>query len=139
MKHTVIFRNRENRWDNALPLGNGVLGAMLFYEKHRLSMPINHYEVYYNINGAVLPADKLASFPRDDGKGAQRHAAIHALAENNIPVGDEPYCDYTYRKERQQAMADSSDGVRELSHSYPCTGELIFGFADSVTSSSVTL
>ena len=133
MKHTVIFKNRENRWDNALPLGNGILGAMLFYEKSRLSMPMNHYEVYYNINSAVLPADKLASFPADDGNGAQRHQKIRDLADNNVPIGDEPYCDYTYRKERQKAMTDSSDGVGELSHSYPCTGELIFGFDEAIT------
>ena len=139
MKHTVIFKNQENRWSNALPLGNGVLGAMLFYEKSRLSMPLNHYEVYYNISGAVLPADKLASFPADDGLGAQRHQKIRDLADNNIPVGDEPYCDYTYRKARQGAMADSSDGVRELSHSYPCTGELVFGFDEAVTGGDHTL
>lgn len=139
MKHTVIFKNRENRWDNALPLGNGVLGAMLFYHKNSLSMPLNHYEVYYNINGAVLPADKLASFPADDGQGAQRHQKIRDLADNNVPVGDEPYCDYTYRKERQKAMDDSRDGVGELSHSYPCTGELVFDFDEAVTGGDHTL
>ena len=139
MKHTVIFKNQENRWDNALPLGNGVLGAMLFYEKGRLSMPLNHYEVYYNINGAVLPADKLASFPADDGKGAERHARIKNLADNNVPVGDEPYCDYTYRKRRQEAMGDPDDGVGELSHSYPCTGELVFGFDEGITGGDHTL
>ena len=139
MKHTVIFKNQENRWTNALPLGNGILGAMLFYEKHRLSMPLNHYEVYYNINSAVLPADKLASFPADDGKGAERHATVKNLADNNIPVGDEPYCDYTYRKRRQEVMDDPDDGVGELSNSYPCTGELVFDFDEAVTSGDHTL
>jgi len=28
MKHSVNFNNRGNKWDNALPIGNGVLGAI---------------------------------------------------------------------------------------------------------------
>lgn len=55
MKHSVFFNNAENHWDNALPLGNGVFGTMLYFEGGTLYMPLNHYEVYYNINDSVLP------------------------------------------------------------------------------------
>lgn len=139
MKHTVIFKNQTNKWDNALPLGNGVFGAMVFYEKNRLSMPMNHYEVYYNISNAVLPKDKLAAMPADDGKGAQRHAATLALADNNIPGPGEPYCDYTYRKERQKARDDPELGLAGFSNAYPCTGELVFSFDESLTGCGHTL
>ena len=46
MKHSVVYTNTDSHWDNALPLGNGVYGAMLYYEKNVLHMPTNHYEVY---------------------------------------------------------------------------------------------
>ena len=57
MKHSVRFDNCENHWDNALPLGNGVFGCMLFYERAKLYMPMNHYEVYYNISDTVCEGD----------------------------------------------------------------------------------
>ena len=74
MKHSVVFKNQTNKWDTALLLGNGIFGAMLFYEKNKLFMPMNHYEVYYNISSEVLPKDKLAAMPRD-GDGKAEHAA----------------------------------------------------------------
>ena len=54
MKHSVLFQNADNHGDNALPLGNGVFGAMLYYEDGTLHMPLNHYEVYYNIGDSVV-------------------------------------------------------------------------------------
>ena len=62
MKHSITFTNTDNKWDNALPLGNGCFGAMVYYEKNRLYMPMNHYEIYYNISDTVLPKDKLAAY-----------------------------------------------------------------------------
>ncbi len=48
--HSVRFENRENDWKNALPLGNGVFGAMAYYNENVLHLPMNHYEIYYNIS-----------------------------------------------------------------------------------------
>jgi len=50
MKHAVVFKNCSNHWDNALPLGNGVFGGMVYYNGTKMFMPLNHYEVYYNIS-----------------------------------------------------------------------------------------
>ena len=61
--HSVIFKNCENTWQNALPIGNGVFGGMAYYSDRTLSLPINHYEVYYNVAAAVLPEDILAATP----------------------------------------------------------------------------
>ena len=58
MKHSVVYTNTDSHWDNALPLGNGVYGAMLYYEKNVLHMPTNHYEVYYK-DQLVDPATTL--------------------------------------------------------------------------------
>ena len=84
MKHSVRFDNCENHWDNALPLGNGVFGCMLFYERARLHMPMNHYEVYYNISDTVLPDDILASMPECDEPGAI-HNQCRQRADRNMP------------------------------------------------------
>ena len=57
--HSVVFKNCENSWQNALPIGNGTFGAMAYYQEKTLFLPMNHYEVYYNIGAAVLPEDIL--------------------------------------------------------------------------------
>ena len=72
MKHSVIFEGCGNHWDNALPLGNGVFGAMVFCHKNRVNMPMNHYEVYYNRSATTRPQDALRNAPpvvRDENSG----------------------------------------------------------------------
>lgn len=94
MKHSVFFNNAENHWDNALPLGNGVFGTMLYFEGGTLYMPLNHYEVYYNINDSVLPStfekDDLAVIADADSIGkegcsyGEAHRACIKKADGNI-------------------------------------------------------
>lgn len=126
MKHSVRFDNCENHWDNALPLGNGVFGCMLFYERAKLYMPMNHYEVYYNISDTVLPDDILAAMPECSEPGAL-HVQTRQRADRNMPPEGEPHC--LYRKDRAQVFERKKYGISELSNTYPQTGELIFGFA----------
>jgi len=126
MKHTVIFDNCENHWDNALPYGNGVFGCMLFYEKGRLHMPMNHYEVYYNISDTVLPEDILAAKPECAQPGAL-HAQYRQRADRNVPPEGEPHC--LYRADRADVFDKKKYGIAELSNTYPQTGELIFSFS----------
>ncbi|MDQ0973576.1 hypothetical protein QFZ31_003454 [Neobacillus niacini] len=45
--HVVKYENAESGWNEALPLGNGNFGGMVFFEEHKLTMALNHYEVYY--------------------------------------------------------------------------------------------
>jgi hypothetical protein len=44
---TVTFENAPSSWNEALPLGNGHFGGMVFFEENKLTMALNHYEVYY--------------------------------------------------------------------------------------------
>jgi hypothetical protein len=44
---TVAFDNAPSGWNEALPLGNGHFGGMVYFEDGRLTMALNHYEVYY--------------------------------------------------------------------------------------------
>ncbi|WCF10585.1 sugar phosphorylase [Paenibacillus thiaminolyticus] len=45
--HTVSYENAPSGWNEALPLGNGHFGGMMFFEDNRLTLAMNHYEVYY--------------------------------------------------------------------------------------------
>ncbi|RKN82145.1 glycosyl hydrolase family 95 catalytic domain-containing protein [Paenibacillus ginsengarvi] len=45
--HTITYDNAPSGWNEALPLGNGRFGGMMFFEDHTLTMAMNHYEVYY--------------------------------------------------------------------------------------------
>ncbi|MCL2571550.1 MAG: glycoside hydrolase family 95 protein [Defluviitaleaceae bacterium] len=47
MAHEIIFDGVYNSWNNALPLGNGKMGAMVFFENHELHIALNHYDHYY--------------------------------------------------------------------------------------------
>lgn len=44
---TVTFNHAPSGWNEALPLGNGHFGGMMYFEDQRLTIALNHYEVYY--------------------------------------------------------------------------------------------
>ncbi|MEC0227560.1 glycosyl hydrolase family 95 catalytic domain-containing protein [Paenibacillus alba] len=43
----VTFENAPSSWNEALPLGNGHFGGMAYFEDNKLTLALNHYEVYY--------------------------------------------------------------------------------------------
>ena len=147
MKHSVFFNNAENHWDNALPLGNGVFGTMLYFEGGTLYMPLNHYEVYYNINDKVLPSayedEDLAVIADADSIGkegcsyGEEHKARREKADGNLPPEGEPFCEY--RITREQARNSKAYGITAFSGSYPMTGDLSFSFAPTLENASHTL
>lgn len=49
MTHQIVFENAENHWNTALPLGNGRMGAMVFFHGNALHIALNHYDCYYPI------------------------------------------------------------------------------------------
>ncbi len=121
MKHAVIYDNCSNKWDAALPIGNGVLGCMLFYDEKQLHMPINHYEVYYNISKTVLPEDQYKSgkwVPRVTEEGQR------ARADRNAATGDETYYFYGQGSKDSSGFGEAD----EWGNTYPATGELTFSF-----------
>ena len=129
MKHSILFENCDNKWDNALPLGNGCFGAMLYYEKNKLHMPMNHYEIYYNIAKEVRPEDLLKVHqPVPDPGG--RFERFKAQAIGNQPTDDEPYCNYDFKK--SLAFDKSHIHISPFSGSYPPTGNLTFHFHDDI-------
>lgn len=144
MKHFVNFINRDNKWDNALPIGNGVFGAMLFYEDGVLQMPMNHYEVYYNTDHNYMPKDLANAARRIDElerKGApqqpkgfpQAHTDMIRKADGNIPPEGEPFVEYRLSREQATDLTNYAYGVSDVS-CHTSTGDLSFtfdgGFAD---------
>lgn len=147
MKHAITFKNQVNHWDNGLPLGNGVFGCMVYYDKHRLHIPMNHYEVYYNIRENVLPEDQLKALPEITDPGSVRRQRTE-IANGNTPKPGEPF--YYYRQARNPSAENSgkvgslqSSGsayaISQFSGSYPATGNMTFSFAESLQDADHTL
>ena len=124
--HQILFKNCENSWKNALPLGNGVFGAMAFYKNNSLSLPMNHYEVYYTISDSVLPCDILRNTPIENEPG-KSHRAYYEKAEHNKPAENEPF--FYYRIDKTTWKPGD---VGFFTSSYPATGELKFELDESL-------
>lgn len=129
MKHSIVFKNAENHWDNGLPLGNGCFGAMVYFEKNKLFMPMNHYEVYYNIAENVIPADILKATSDAEVPG-QMHAERRKMADESVPPEGEPFS--CYRNHRSVAYDRERYCVNGI-NSYPQTGDLKFNFCDCIS------
>ena len=135
MKHSVVFKNTDNHWDNALPLGNGVFGAMVYFEKSKLHIPMNHYEVYYNIEENVLPKDKLANAKPCVTPGAKRDKILTRAKNSIAPEGESFSC---YRSDRD-SVNDTESAEKYFDGSYPKTGDLKFDFCNCMADADSTL
>ena len=131
--HSIVFKNCENSWKNALPLGNGCFGAMAFWQDGSLSLPLNHYEVYYNISSAVLPEDKLKATSTSADPGGV-HRSYRERADRNQPKDGEPF--YYYRMNKPDHVGYAT---RETVGSYPSTGEMRFEMSSALQDESSLL
>ncbi len=132
-RHTVTFKNQENHWDNALPLGNNCFGSMLYYEDQKLYMPMNHYEVYYNVGTNVLPKDIYAALQKQEQTEGtsfapgEPHRTYRKRADANQPKGKEPFT--LYRTDSAVALNEEPYYLEGCSGSHPMTGDLVYHFA----------
>lgn len=132
--HSIIFKNTENDWENALPLGNGVFGLMAYFKNGSLHLPMNHYEVYYNISENVLPEDRLnASVPASD-PGALRRDTIARANRNSTKEDGESFTYYRLDKAK-----GSSYFVRAFDGSYPQTGEICLNVSNKLKKENTCL
>ena len=125
MKHSVHFKNTDNHWDNALPMGNGCFGGMLFYEEGKLHMPMNHYEVYHTTSANCRPVDKRKPLPPEEEWGKAYKKSV-AMADGNQIREGEPFC--YYREEKADAFDPEPYFEENISGANPSTGELVFSF-----------
>ena len=123
--HGIRFENCTNSWENGLPIGNGVFGSLIYYKENKLFIPLNHYEIYYNISKAVLPEDKLAEMAISENPGSVLKGRIDRAIKNQ-QFADENGLFSMYNVDRNGLP--SSMGA--FSGSYPQTGDLTYSFCD---------
>lgn len=121
--HGIRFENCENDWQNGLPIGNGVFGSLIYYKENKLFMPLNHYEIYYNISKSVLPKDILAATPVCENPG-ETLTARRIKAKQNGDGDNGLFSMYNVHRNNEASF------LKEFSGSYPQTGELIYSFCD---------
>ena len=84
---------------------------MLYLEDGTLYMPLNHYEIYYNISDSVLPssyAETDAKFVKEARETlgtpeflyGKMHESRRKMADNNNAVTDEPHAEYRVTREQ---------------------------------------
>ena len=123
--HGIRFENCTNSWENGLPIGNGVFGSLIYYKENKLFIPLNHYEIYYNISKAVLPKDKLAEMAISDNPGSVLKGRIDRAIKNQ-QFADENGLFSMYNVDRNGLPTS----MGAFSGSYPQTGDLTYSFCD---------
>ena len=85
-KHRISFAGVETGWHNALPLGNGRMGAMVYYRDGKLCIALNHYDCYYHVLSQYAsypentedPAGGVAgSGDKDEGRSSENAGTFH--------------------------------------------------------------
>lgn len=113
MTHRIVFDGVDNRWNTALPLGNGKFGAMVFFEGRTLHIALNHYDCYYPI---------LSRYARQSAKPAAK--TYEELCEQiAIARGEPDYGRSHYSDTLNPAPPDSRPAYRTTS--YPMAGEIL--------------
>lgn len=84
--HKIVYDNASSSWNEALPLGNGNYGTMVFYEYNKLTMAMNHYEVYYKKLSMYSQKFKNSDMP-------DYHKVFGKTFEEVRRSGLEKYCD----------------------------------------------
>lgn len=127
-QHSIVYDNCLSSWDEALPLGNGHFGGMVYLTARELVVAVNHYDVYYRI----LP--RYGAKARESSSGAQRTRSYpytledirsRALAAHEDP--DSP----AHNNYNLVFMPERADiyGVNRKGSAQPLTAELRVRFA----------
>ncbi|MCR2803555.1 glycosyl hydrolase family 95 catalytic domain-containing protein [Paenibacillus soyae] len=113
MTHRICFDGVDNRWNTALPLGNGKFGAMVFFEERTLHIALNHYDCYYPI---------LPRYARQSEKSAAK-TYEELRAQVDRARGEPGYERSHYTDTLNPAPPDSRPSYRTTS--YPMAGEIL--------------
>lgn len=124
MLHTITMKNTQTDWNEALPQGNGVLGAMSYFRHNRLCCAVNHYEVYYTMYERYSQAyqKKLKEGKLSFGEARSYEELMAAARESIRDLSREPYLNYQrviWPQTAQKRRPNSQQGV-----SHPPTGEV---------------
>jgi len=137
-----------NNWENALPIGNGRLGAMVYGNVEKETIQLNEHTVWSgspNRNDNLLAADSLASIRKLIFEGKQKEAEQMAnriiLSKKSHgqmfqPVGNfhlsfnghDNYTNYYRELDIEKAIAKTSYTVGDITY----TREVLASFPDHV-------
>jgi hypothetical protein len=136
--HQVVFRNVPNDWHNALPVGNGKMGAMIFFRDHELHIALNHYDCYYH----VLPK-KTKDDRKDQKKSTFDDPArmLRTYEELRQAVLEERKTEDYDRAHYLKILHPEQTGKRPAykGSSYPMAGEIVLYLDENVDTSTSCL
>lgn len=129
--HSIVFKNAESDWNEALPLGNGVFGGMGYFRKSTYQLALNHYEVYYTLYHRYSHGFLEDPRPVRPGVYRSRYQETKAAAEKNRPrSGEDPYLHYRrtiWPTADLPRQAELQNGV-----GHPPTGEAAFHLGEAL-------
>jgi len=130
--HEIKFNNVYNFWNNALPLGNGRMGAMVFFENHEMHIAMNHYDCYYDL---FTPSIEQKSKPTAKSKPPQTY---ETLSEMFGTLRHDPDYQYDHYIKQFNPQAGSIRPQYNTT-SYPMSGEIVIKLDPSLDVFSLTL
>jgi len=131
--HKLIYSNSCSSWNEALPLGNGHFGAMLFYEGNEIICSMNHYDVYYK----KLPVYGGLSGEEKKSPIAEEPASFEVLKKRALDAHDDKSDPghYNYNYVRRPEMKEQY-GSEWNGYSHYLTGNLKIGLDDGFAGSA---
>ena len=124
--HTIDYINTDCTWDEALFLGNGFFGAMMYNQENSLTCIMNHYDIFYSRQYLI---EKTENSPGKNSKGGRyQEITDRALLEHNKEGSKDhrayPYTLFPEFKENY--------GWDRTGRSYPVMCELKYEFSEKI-------
>jgi len=119
--HKIVYKNTKSSWDEALPIGNGHFGAMVYNPGNKLIFTINHYDVYYRKLSWYSRENKGKIFA--DNSKYQRLYTLKDIEQRAFEFKDKTDCNYVdvLNPERRKEYGVIRKGV-----AHPVSGQLEF-------------
>ena len=121
MNHQIKFDDVYNNWNNALPLGNGKMGAMIFFKGHSLHIALNHYDYYYPVLSRYASTKSTPKYRTYDDLCS---LVDKARAEGNVPTSHYLHTLYPTPESSRPAYKGTS---------FPMAGEIVIPLCKNLT------
>lgn len=125
--HKIVFDQVETGWHNALPLGNGRMGAMVFFRDNTLHLALNHYDCYYQ--------NLYVRRKREEKTPGERYRELCEIAEESRRQPEVERTSYN------QTLRPNAGGKRPQFEgtSHPMGGEVLFRLSEEMRGAKTNL